>query len=186
VCNCHIYWGHPVLCLNVLHAVNITTRVRFIVFFIFVVLLNILNINHSMYIFHPVCPHGIILIVICSLRILWGMASNRVSCMVMAVSKQACYLPSGLTILSSFNILGEFLPFQTFEEAGESPKYVILVCLWAHESFIVWYLCLIAVIMQQSGWVFASSDIAVCWFADEICEAVHDVHEQINWGVICG
>jgi hypothetical protein len=183
VCYCHIYWGHPVLCLNVLHAVNITTRLRFIVFFIFVVLLNVFNINNSLYFFHPVCHNGIMLIFICSLRILWGMASNRVSCMVMAVSKQASYLPSGLTILSSFSILGEFLPFQTFEEAGESPKCGILVCLWAHESFIVWYLCLIAVIMQQSGWVFTSADIAFWWWNLWSCT-------WCTWtdklGVICG
>ena len=31
-----------------------------------------------------------------------------------------------------------------------------------------------------------SVGIAVCWFPDEICEALCDVLEQINWGVICG
>ena len=40
--------------------------------------------------------------------------------------------------------------------------------------------------MQQSRWVFANANIAVWWFADEICEAVYDVREQINWKVICG
>lgn len=129
----------PVLCINVLHVVNINPRMPFTFLFIFV-LLNIFNIIHSMYVFDPVCHDGIMLIFIYCLRILWGMASDRVSCMVMAVSTWACYLPSGLTILSSFSILGEFLPFQIFEEAGESPKhglFVLFVSMWVIHCLIL-------------------------------------------------
>jgi len=42
-----------------------------------------------------------------------------------------------------------------------------------------------AVIIKQSRWIFAYANIAVSWFADEICEAVNDIHEQINWRVVC-
>ena len=43
-----------------------------------------------------------------------------------------------------------------------------------------------AVTIKQSGWVFACVGIAVGWCADEICEAVYDIHEQKNWRVSCG
>jgi len=113
------------------------------------------------------------------------MASDHVSCMVMAVSKQADYLRSGLTILSSFTILGEFLPLQTFEGAGESPN--MASCFFCeHVSQSMVDTPGVAVIIEHSGWVFAYDNIAVWCCADEICEAVYDIHEQKNWRVVCG
>jgi hypothetical protein len=44
----------------------------------------------------------------------------------------------------------------------------------------------VAVIIEHSGWVFAYDNIAVWCCADEICEAVYDINEQINWRVVCG
>jgi hypothetical protein len=43
-----------------------------------------------------------------------------------------------LTILSSFSILGEFLPFQIFEEAGESHKR-LFVCECVSQSLVDTY-----------------------------------------------
>jgi hypothetical protein len=154
-------------------------------FFMFVVLLNISKLIIVCMSFTQ-CHHGMMLIFIYCLSILWGMASDRVSCTVMAVSKQASYLHSGLTILFSFSILAEFLPFQIFEEVGEYPKHGILVCLWARDSVIGWYLCLVAVIVKRSRLVYTTADIADWWCADEICKAVYDIHKQINLRVICG
>jgi hypothetical protein len=55
------------------------------------------------------------------------MVSNRASCMVMGVSISAFYLPLVSPILSSFNILEEFLLYQTFEEEGEFAKLAIAI-----------------------------------------------------------
>jgi len=55
--------------MNILYAVNNNPRVAFTVLFYIVVLLNIFNINQSMYVFHPVCHHGTMLIFIYCLRI---------------------------------------------------------------------------------------------------------------------
>jgi hypothetical protein len=79
------------------------------------------------------------------------MASNHASCMVMVVSISAFYLPLVLPILSSFNILEEFLPYQTFVEAGEFGKLAVVIFIYNKrtetsekqftESFVIVKLC---------------------------------------------
>lgn len=46
--------------------------------------------------------------------------------------------------------------------------------------------CLVAVIIKQSGWVFASASIAVGWCADEISEAVYDIMNRKIGGLSVG
>jgi hypothetical protein len=55
------------------------------------------------------------------------MVSNPVSCTVMGVSMSAYYLPLVLLVLSSYSIFEEFLPYLTFEEAGEFTEVAIVI-----------------------------------------------------------